>query len=250
MGLARVVQASEVLCEVRERGARLGGNRCSAQPLPVVRQGRIADKPRLGVPLRTSRGRSRLARQVRKGQGSFESIPRDFVPCRLAKAVREAFGETRSPHSGAFGHRKDVRCRLVTVLQPRRDACVTKSRNMPTERRVEFMRLQNRRPRLPPSLPVDLGGQRSSVVENEHRVIRAEIAPDGLLLQDRRQLAADGNTPYGARAVQILLAAVLCLRVDQKPTGAVFCEFHVSNAQRQGFLRVQCRESDGGQEGP
>ncbi|SHM73252.1 hypothetical protein SAMN05216268_113218 [Streptomyces yunnanensis] len=121
---------------------------------------------------------------------------------------------------------------------------------MPTERRVEFMRLQNRRPRLPPDLPVDLDGQRSSIVENEFRAIRAEIAPDGLLRQDRRQLAADGNTPYGARAGRILLAALWRLRVAQESTGAVVCEFHVSNAHCLGFLRVQCRESDGGQEGP
>lgn len=120
---------------------------------------------------------------------------------------------------------------------------------MPAERRVEFMRLQNRRPRLPPDLPVDLGGQRPSIVESEYRVLRVEIAPDRLLRQDRRQVAAEGNTPYRARAVRILLAALLCLRMDQEPTGAVFCDFHVSNAQRQGFLRAQCRESDGGQEG-
>lgn len=121
---------------------------------------------------------------------------------------------------------------------------------MPTERRVEFMRLQNRRPCLLPNLPVDLGGKRPSIVENEYRVLKAETAPDGLLLQDHRQLTADGNTPYGARTVRILLAALLSLRVDQEPTGAVFCEFHLSNTQRQGFLRAQPRESDGGQEGP
>lgn len=43
---------------------------------------------------------------------------------------------------------------------------------MPAERRVEFMRLQNRRPRLPPDLPVDLCGQRPSIV-------RTNIASSG-----------------------------------------------------------------------
>ncbi len=83
---------------------------------------------------------------------------------------------------------------------------------MPAEPRVEFMRRQNRRPRLPPDLPVQPCGQRPSIVENEYRVLLVEIAPDGLLLQDRRQVATDRNTPYGARAVRILLAALLSLK--------------------------------------
>ncbi|MBZ6172084.1 hypothetical protein KVH24_19410 [Streptomyces olivaceus] len=57
------------------------------------------------------------------------------------------------------------------------------------------------------------------------------------------------GTRRAAPAVQILLAALLHLRMDQEPTGAVFCDFHVSNTQRQGFLWAQCRESNGGQEG-
>ncbi|ARF75954.1 hypothetical protein B7C62_29575 [Kitasatospora albolonga] len=120
---------------------------------------------------------------------------------------------------------------------------------MPTQRRVQFMCLQGRCSCLLPSLSVDLSGQRSSVVEDKYRVVRAEITPGGLLLQDRRQLTADGNTPYGTGAVRILLAALLCLRADHEPTGAVVPELHVSHAQHPGLLRAQSRESDGSQEG-
>lgn len=211
----------------------------------------IADDPQHGTALRTARGgRGRLTRQVRKGEGSFEPVPRDFIPCRLAKAVREAFGKAGSAHSGALGHREDVRSALVTVLQPRRDARITASRDIPAERRVDLVRFQNRHPRLPPDLPVERCDQRSPVVENEYRVIGAEIAPRDLLLQERHQLPAGENTPCGVRALRIRLAALLSLRVDQQPTAAVIREFHVSDAQRQGFLGLQRRESDGRQEGP
>ncbi|QHY98856.1 hypothetical protein SSPS47_27500 [Streptomyces sp. S4.7] len=124
-----------------------------------------------------SRRSGRLTRQVRKGEGSFEPVPSDFIPCRLTKAVREASGEARRAHSGALGHQEDMRRALVTVLQPRRDARVTQSGDIPAKRLVGLVRFQNRRPRLLPDLPVDRGGQRSPVVENEDGVIGTEIAP-------------------------------------------------------------------------
>jgi hypothetical protein len=79
----------------------------------------------------------------------------------------EAFGKARGAHSGTLGHREDVRCRLVTTIQPRRDARVTQGRDVLAERGFDFVRLQHHRPRLPPDLPVDRGGQWAPVVEDE-----------------------------------------------------------------------------------